>query len=354
MKESTVKSCGVCFAVLMSFAAIARVFEPIASDGGKSAPANLYDTTDVFPVAHVRDFVVDGDPAKGIWRKAEPITAFTVKTGTGEPLKTEVRMLYSSKALYVCGTMHQPMATLTAQFDQDDLAVYNDDCVEILMNTPNDGESDFIYMAINPLGKMLDMKNGDSSFRVKGMKVKTLRRTDCWTFELKLPFAGFPVVAPFGGDAYGIRFCRTVHNPGFICTAPKMSARSHYRKADFAKLLFRDHPNVTDAMRRTAAERKARAEFNRFSGMYEKMRRRADELAGSLSGLDGGVKVFADAKAAARQLKDAVDGFAARNAAALSEETLPPILERNALFAIWRGFEKYAEDKAYVMWPMDM
>ena len=128
---------------LVSFAAIARVFEPIAADDVKSAPASLYDTPEVFPVVHVRDFVVDGDPAKGLWRKAEPITAFTVKTGKGEPLKTEVRMMYSSKALYICGTMYQPMEKLTAQFDQDDLAVYNDDCVEILLNTPNEGDSDF-------------------------------------------------------------------------------------------------------------------------------------------------------------------------------------------------------------------
>ena len=348
------KSYSFCFTALMSFAAIARVFEPIAADDGKSAPASLYDTPEVFPVVHVRDFVVDGDPAKGIWRKAEPITSFVVKSGEKNPLKTEVRMMYSSKALYICGTMYQPMETLTAQFDQDDLAVYNDDCVEILLNAPNEGDSDFIYMAINPLGKMLDMKNGDSSFRVKGMKIKTLRRADHWTFELKLPFAGFPVIEPFGGDAYGIRFCRTVHNPGFICTAPKMSARSHYRKADFAKLLFEDHPKVTDAMRRAAAERKAKAEFRRFAELYGKVRGRVQDLAGALSGIDGSVKIFADAKAAVAQLKDAVDGFAARNAAAISAGALPPLQERNALFAMWKGFEKYAEDKAYVMWPMDM
>lgn len=341
-------------AALVSFAAVAAVFEPIASDDGKSAPASLYDTPEVFPVPYVRDFVVDGDPAKGIWRKAEPITAFIAKTGTGEVFRTEVRMMYSSKAFYICGTMHQPMERLTAQFDQDDLAVYNDDCMEILLNTPNEGDSDFIYMAINPLGKMLDMKNGDSSFRVKGMKVKTLRRADRWTFELKLPFAGFPVIEPFGGDAYGIRFCRTVHNPQFICTVPKMTARSHYRKADFAKLLFMDRPDVTDAMRRAAAERKAKAEFNRFFELYEKVKCRADELSGSLSGLDEGVKVFAEAKAAAAQLKAAVDGFSARNAKALSKKAMPPLSERNALFAEWKGFEKYAEDRAYVMWPMDM
>ena len=348
------KSYSFCFTVLMSFAAIARVFEPIAADDGNGAPASVYDTPEVFPVVHVRDFVVDGDPAKGIWRKAEPITSFVVKSGEKNPLKTEVRMMYSPTALYICGTMYQPMKTLTAQLDQDDLAVYNDDCMEILLNIPGEGESDFVYMAINPLGKMLDMKNGDSSFRVKGMKLKTIRRDDGWTFELKLPFDGFPVLAPFGGDAFGIRFCRTVHNPGFCCTAPKMTARSHYRKADFAKLLFREPPNVTDAMRHAAAERKARAEFKRFMEKYAKVRARADGLVGALSGLEDGVKVFADAKAAARQLKETVDGFAGRNAAAIAAGNLPPLSERKALFAVWKGFVEYAKDKAFVLWPMDL
>ena len=331
----------------------AAVFAPIASDDGKGGPASLFDTPDVYTAAYVRDFEVDGDPAKGIWRKAEPITALHVKTGAENEQKTEVRMMYSQTALYICGVMHQPMKTLTAQFDQDDLNIYNDDCMEILLNLPNDGESDFVYIAVNALGKVLDMKNGDSAFRVKGMKLKTIKYDDRWTFEVKLPFDGFPVLQPFGGDAYGVRFCRTVHNPKFICTAPKMSANSHYRKADFAKLLFADPPNVTDEMRRAAAGRKTAAECKRFYERYDALRRRTGEIMGALAGLDDGVKVFAEAKAAARQMKDAVVEFKARNADVLARKELPPQTERDALFAMSRGFEKYAEDKAFIAWPMD-
>ena len=332
---------------------LAAVFAPIAADDGKGGPVSLFDTPDVYTAAYIRDFEVDGDPAKGIWRKAEPVTAFHVKTGAENEQKTEVHMMYSQTALYICGIMHQPMKTLTAQFDQDDLNIYNDDCMEILLNVPNDGGSDFVYIAVNALGKVLDMKNGDSAFRVKGMKLKTIRRDDRWTFEMKLPFDGFPVLQPFGGDAFGVRFCRTVHNPGFVCTAPKMSARSHYRKADFAKLLFADQPNVTDEMRRAAAERRSAAERRKFYERYNELRRRAKEAAGALVGIDDGVKVFADAKAAARELHDAVAGFGRRNADAIAKGDLPPQSERDALFAMARGFEKYAADKAFVAWRMD-
>ena len=331
----------------------AAVFAPITSDDGKGGPVSLFDTPDVYTAAYVRDFEVDGDPVKGIWRKAEPITAFHVKTGAENEQKTEVRMMYSQAALYICGVMHQPMKTLTAQFDQNDLNIYNDDCMEILLNVPNDGESDFVYIAVNALGKVLDMKNGDSAFRVKGMKLKTIKYDDRWTFEVKLPFEGFPALQPFGGDAYGVRFCRTVHNPKFICTAPKMSAKSHYRKADFAKLLFADPPNVTDEMRRAAAGRKTAAECKRFYERYDALRRRTGDVMGALAGLDDGVKVFADAKAAARQMKDAVVEFKTRNADVLARKELPPKAERDTLFAMSRGFEKYAEDKAFVAWPMN-
>ena len=333
--------------------ALAAVFAPIAADDGKGAAAPLFDTADEYRAAFFRDFEVDGDPAKGLWRKAEPVAAFTVKTGAENEQKTEVRMLYSQTALYVCGVMYQPMKTLTAQFDQDDLNVYNDDCMEILLNIPSDGGSDFVYIAVNALGKTLDMKNGDTSFRVKGMKLKTIRHGDRWTFEMMLPFDGFPVLRPFGGDVWGVRFCRTVHDPRFICTAPKMTANSHYRKADFAKLLFADRPNVTDEMRRDAETRRTAEECRRFYERYAKLRRRAEETAGALAGLDESVNVFADAKAAARQLKDAVDGFRERNADALSKGGLPPKPERDALFATARGFEKYAADKAFAVWRAD-
>ena len=356
-REDSVKNANWFVAAAVLCAALScssAVFEPIAADDGKGLNLPLFDTTDVYTAAFFRDFGVDGDTEKGLWRKAEPVTAFAVKVGAESEQKTEVRMMYSQSALYLCGIMHQPMKTLTAQFDQDDLNIYNDDCMEILLNVPNDGGSDFVYIAVNALGKVLDMKNGDTAFRVKGMKLKTAKYGDRWTFEMKLPFNGFPVLQPFGGDAWGVRFCRTVHNPRFICSAPKMSAASHYRKADFAKLLFASQPNMATAeMRRAAEERKTATECKLFYGRYAKLRRRADELTGSLAGLDESIKVFATAKAAAKQLKDSVDGFCERNADVLSRGELPPKPERDALFAMAHGFEKYAADKAFVAWRMD-
>lgn len=327
------------------------VFAPIEVPETGTDKAKLVDTATVVKAAFAKDFTVDGDVGKDVWRTASPLPDFAVRRG--EMLQTEARILYSAKALYVAATMVQPMARLTAKFDQDDLNIYEDDNIEVFLFVPGKGDPHFIHLTVNANGNIYDARDGKVGYRVRGMKLRVRRLADRWTMEMKLPFDGIPIDRPFAGDFIGIRLCRTANDPSSVVSLPPLTSNAHNRRADFAKLEFLAPAGEAEAAAAEAEAYRQEVLRKRFYERYEALKARMNALSGGVAGVDRKVPIFDLAFRGVQQLRNEVKAFAVRNAEFLEKTALPPEAERKALFALEEGFRRFAADKAYLVWPMD-
>lgn len=154
------------------------------------------------------DIPLDGTLKSLVWKHAYSVGNFLFSTGKTPEAETEVKMFYSSKALYLGAIMQEPeMRYLTAKFDQNDLNIWSDDCFEMVLDTA--GRSDtFYHFVVNALGSCYDARGGSKTWNAKGMRIRTSRLNDRWIVEMMIPFAAFGVATPQAGEFWGIRLCR--------------------------------------------------------------------------------------------------------------------------------------------------
>ena len=216
-----------------------NVFAPIPEASGGNDSARLVDTEDVFSAAYVKDFAIDGDMTKDVWKRAVPVGELLPAKGKpAVPCATEIKLLYSYTSLYVGATFMQPMDKIKAQYDQDDQPIHGDDCLEILFLVPNGKGEAMLHLAVNALGSCWDAKNGRAVWNVKRREVRTKRFGDRWTLEMKLPFAGLGVERPVPGDFIGVRFCRFVSVPWSRASIPQLKSTGNNQRRRFGKLVF--------------------------------------------------------------------------------------------------------------------
>ena len=337
--------------MLSAFLLIAAAFAPVDVPETGTDKAALVDTERVVAATLTTDFEVDGDLSKEVWRTAEPCADFAVRRG--RVLPTDVRLRYSAKALYVAATMVQPMDTLSAKFDQDDLAIFDDDSLEVFLFVPGKTEPHFIHLAVNANGNVYDARDGRSGYRVRGMRLKVRRLEDRWTLELKLPFEGIPIDRPFAGDFIGVRFCRNVAEPALVASLPALTANGHNRRADFAKLLFTAPSSAAADVAAEAEAYRQEVLRQRFYARYEAIKARLGALEGGVAGVDRKVPACDLAARGVGELREAVTAFETRNGADLAKRTLPPEAERKGLLAVAEGFRRFAADKAFLVWRTD-
>ena len=157
-----------CMAVALSFAAVAfgemgarSGFVPMITPGDAFAPVNAVmdasadtvDTDVVFEAVRTEDFTVDGDLTKPVWRKARPIPSIACYgKAWPEELKSNIRFLYSTNAIYVAATLWQDMSKVVCKWDQRDMPTWGDDNLELFLFIPlEDGKNGLFQFVINPL-----------------------------------------------------------------------------------------------------------------------------------------------------------------------------------------------------------
>lgn len=187
-----------------------------SSDTAASAAAGSNSAIDVknvkFSAAYVpADFKVDGNLDKAVWKNAPAAPEFITRHGGKMRNKSVVKMVYSPNALYISARCFQDMSKLTARWDQDDQAVWNDDDVEVFIDVPGE-RGGFHQIGFNALGSIADLRNGDSKWNAARRQIKVKRFKDRWDLEFKIPFSSLGMNRPFPGDVVGIRFYRAVRN----------------------------------------------------------------------------------------------------------------------------------------------
>ena len=181
----------------------------VVATGSSSA----IDVKDVkFSAAYVpADFTVDGNLDKAVWRNAPVAPEFISRHGTKMRNKSVIKMVYSPNALYISARCFQDMSKLTARWDQDDQAIWNDDDLEVFIDVPGE-RGGFHQLGFNALGSIADIRNGDSKWNAAKRQIKVKRFKDRWDLEFKIPFSSLGMNRPFPGDVVGLRFYRAVRN----------------------------------------------------------------------------------------------------------------------------------------------
>lgn len=315
-----------------------EIFKPIHESVGGNDTARMADTTNVFTAAYVKDFDVDGDLAKKVWKRAGAVAPFLPINGRSFPHNTVIKLLYSSSALYIGLEFFQPMDLLRAQYDQDDQPIHDDDNLEAFFLVPNRQGEDMLHLAINALGSCWDARNGRPVWNVKGMRCSTRRMADRWTMEVKLPFAGLGIDRPVPGDFIGARFCRVVHAPKFCRTScPQLKENGNNARRDFGRLVFGEPADAAVAeearvwRNRVAKERVAER-------MCSASKALALQEAMTEAFPDRTHPAFADAVQAVCQMREGMNKFAKGE------------ITTNDFFALDAGFRKYAGTHAYLVW----
>ena len=318
-----------------------EVFAPIPEATGNVDISRLVDTPVVFDASYSSDFEVDGDLEKKVWAGVPAYTDFlAAKNKAKFPYKTEMKMRYSSKALYLGFTLYQPMDEIKAQYDQDDQPIYNDDNVELLFYVPSKLGENMLHVCINALGSCFDEKDDRKVWTLRGRKIKTKRFKDRWTLEMKVPYTALGIEQPIPGDYIGFRACRFVNKPWSRSSAPQLFTVGNTKRGRFGKLLFGESTDevAAEAKAWRAQSLKKRVAF-RLEGA-KKLLRSHEACAAHFGNAEH--SAYRDATRAIDQMKSGLAKF---------EEGK---LSTNGFFALEAGYRKYAGANAYVAWPASL
>lgn len=161
---------------------------------------------------------IDGDVNDEAWKYAQVAKDFVMmrpNNGEKEPdsHKTEVRLVYDDKAIYISAIMYAPNPSkIPAEFTNRD-NIGNADFFLVTINPNDDGQNPFEFI-VTSSGIQADAKvsNGNEDFNWSAVWESDFKLTEnSWVVEIKIPyralrFANKPV------QSWGINFHRRVQN----------------------------------------------------------------------------------------------------------------------------------------------
>jgi len=172
--------------------------------------------------------VIDGRLDDECWRNARRIEGFVWADGIEKPHEpTEAYLLWDDRNLYIgikCYESH--MDTIKISNTKTDHEVWDDDMVQIFIDTTPDTEEHYYHIAVNPIGTVFDQEidRADVAKRKtekSGLGVKwnsdglfdTDMRSESWSVEAGIPFSALKA-KPEGGDAWRFNLYRVEQRRG--------------------------------------------------------------------------------------------------------------------------------------------
>jgi hypothetical protein len=226
-----------------------------AGDAGEPRPLMTFDPIPVektdtglaaqllpieFPAMQTNDqIVLDGVIDEPAWMNQTPITALGHRNANSKlPPPTEIRLLYHQDALLISAVLFNPdMTNHLARYDQNDQAIYSDECLEFFLDLSGSNE-EFYQFAVNSIGAVYDAKGGNSRWNGRGVKVATKRFSDRWTVEMQIPFAALNRPTPLPGEFWGVRLGREHHHGTPAVSIPVVQSGSFNQRHYLGKLVF--------------------------------------------------------------------------------------------------------------------
>jgi hypothetical protein len=152
---------------------------------------------------------IDGFLKEKSWSKAVPITNFVSADGKQSyPYPTKVKFLWDKKGLWIACEMNEPQpSTMVAKQTKRDSNVYQDDCIQLYLDTDFD-RKDYFHIVLNPIGTIMDSIIHDRSYNLKKLKVANSINSQTWNMELFIPWSDIAVKNPRSGMRIGLEINR--------------------------------------------------------------------------------------------------------------------------------------------------
>lgn len=158
--------------------------------------------------------ILDGALDEAIWQQAPVATDFIQRSpDEGKPAseKTEVRVIYSSKALFIgIRAFDSAMDSVAATLFRKDGSAYSD-WVYVNIDSYDDNRTSFNF-AVNPRGVRKDIlifNNDDEDIRWDAVwEAETTIQDECWVAEIRIPLSQLRFNAEKQIQNWGINFQR--------------------------------------------------------------------------------------------------------------------------------------------------
>lgn len=169
--------------------------------------------------------VIDGNLNDPVWAKARPVQLVNSLDGRKTSVRTEARLLYDDRHLYVAFDCEDPDVWGT-MMKRDD-PIYNEEVVEIFIDANGDGRT-YNEIEVSPNNTVFDAyfparRQGmdtswdsgmKSAVRVRGTINDPSDRDEGWSVEMAIPIhrlAEVPHVPPRPGDRWRFNLYRLEH-----------------------------------------------------------------------------------------------------------------------------------------------
>ena len=158
---------------------------------------------------------IDGKLDEAVWATAPVLTDFVQQlpnTGFPSRFRTEVRLLYDTKNLYVSARNFdpEPDKAITVGLERDFVSS-NSDIFGLVLDTFHDRRNSFLFL-VNPKGAVRDEQTFNDSRTIvdawDGMR--TTQQDSSWTVEMVIPLKTLRFDASREPQAWGINFIRRV------------------------------------------------------------------------------------------------------------------------------------------------
>jgi len=175
--------------------------------------------------------VIDGELNDEAWKKSLKIEEFLIAGEKGEKIrskeKTEGYLCYDENGIYIALKCYDSqIEKIKADIKEDGGPVWDDDCVEIFLDT-NCDRTTYYHIAINSLGKInvVDKEN-NQPFKGK-IERATSVKNDHWIVEIEIPFSSLNITN-LTSQTWGFNLGRENHKINeYSCTSPTKYLNFH-------------------------------------------------------------------------------------------------------------------------------
>ncbi len=159
---------------------------------------------------------VDGRLDEAAWRDAVPITRFVQavpETGRAATERTEVRIVYDARNLYIGALMHQSVPLIVPSLEQD-YETHDSDVFGIALDTYLDRRNAFMFI-VNPGGAVKDGQSFDDSRDVNlawegVVTIETQVSDTAWTVEMAIPWTTLRFKQTDAPQDWGMQLMRRI------------------------------------------------------------------------------------------------------------------------------------------------